>query len=101
MWIALWFGAILVSNIIGMAALWQMLDEIEADLPIQQRPSWRLIHQWGLPLKEIRRHREMFPSSRLRLVWTVATLVAVACAVAPFLIGFSRYWLTPEPFQNP
>jgi hypothetical protein len=66
----------------------QIIDEIERNLPIEERPSWKLWRlKRGLPLKELRLHSQMYPNSRIRTSWKVATVFYYA------LIVFGILWL--------
>ena len=68
----------------------QIIDEIERELPIDQRPSFRLFKlKRGLPLKELRIHSTMYPNSPIRARWKVA----VACFHTLILIGLLWVWI--------
>ncbi len=52
----------------------QIADEIKMGLPIERRPSWQMWRVKRFRLRYIRRHRAMYPASRLRK-WLVALVV--------------------------
>ncbi len=85
MWLfAAWLVAFLASSLaVGLAGV-RLTDEIEAGVPIAQRPSWRGWNVKRLPWVEFEQHRKLYPESRLR-VWFL-TLAAVQSGLLATLL---------------
>jgi hypothetical protein len=66
----------LVTSIASGLLAHLITDEIERQLPIDQRPSWRLLRARDHPLKEVRLHARMYPDRRGLRWWWILTTVA-------------------------
>jgi hypothetical protein len=56
-------AVLLASGMLGQ----RIIDDVERDLPIERRESWKLFkHNLGLPMTQVRLHSQMYPESRLR-----------------------------------
>jgi len=88
--IVLWLVSLVVSNGLLMMIGTQINDDVERSLPVKDRPSWQLLtfSRWPTPL--LRRHREMYPASRLRTWWTIAAVCQGAVVLSPFIAAFWR-----------
>jgi hypothetical protein len=83
-----WVLLTLTAALAYMMLTQKIIDEIERNLPIEERPSWKLWRlKRGLPLKELRIHSQMYPNSSIRTSWKVATVFYNA------LIIFGILWL--------
>ena len=72
-WVPLWLATACTSGFLA----YSITDEIERDLPIDRRPSWRLLQIRRLPLREVRLHAKMFPDRRtLRRWWALTTITS-------------------------
>jgi hypothetical protein len=80
-WLVLFFGTSVAVSMLGT----QINDEIEDGLAIHDRPSWQGWRVRRVPLAEIRRHREMYPSSRLRKWWAATTICQAGLIIVPFV----------------
>ena len=92
MWafILAWALLTLTAALAYMVLTQQIVDEIEQDLPLDQRPSFRLFKlKLGLPLKELKIHSTMYPNSSVRARWKVAT----TCFYMLILIGLLWVWI--------
>lgn len=85
-WLVVW----LASALIQAALYLQIIDDVERDIPLDQRPSWRLLRVQRFPRNELRLHRQMYPDSQLRTWWFVAYFVACSVLTAPFVIAVAR-----------
>ena len=69
-----WALLTLIATLASAMLEQQIIDEIEQTLPIAKRPSWKLFRlKRGLPLKEVGLHSRMYPNSRIRTSWKVAS----------------------------
>jgi hypothetical protein len=86
----LWLLVFIGSGVTAMMTMLQIADEIECNLPIDARPSWRTWQVRRFPLAELRLHRKMYPASRLRTWWTIAATTNAASILIPFGGAFLR-----------
>jgi len=54
----------------------QIVDEIEEGLPVEKRPSWRLLKPVHVPLEEVRIHAQKLPDRSLIGRWWAALMCA-------------------------
>jgi hypothetical protein len=80
----LWLLVFICSGVTGMFIMLQITDDIECNLSINARPSWRTWQVRRFPLTELRLHRKMYPASRLRTWWTIAAAINAASILIPF-----------------
>jgi hypothetical protein len=74
----------------GLIAL-QISDDIERDLPLQERPSWRLFKLRRFPWKEVKRHSHMYPHKRhLRVWWGATTALMYAIPLGALITSIFR-----------
>jgi hypothetical protein len=59
----IWILLFAATNITMVLLSIRIMDDLESELPIGERPSWRLWQLRRFPLDEIRRHRRMYPES--------------------------------------
>ena len=86
MWLMLGWLLIFLLTSAAMGLLnVQIVDDIERDIPIDARPSWRLLKVRRFPWEDLRLHRRMYPSSHVRKWWTAAVICQLACLVVPFV----------------
>jgi hypothetical protein len=86
MWLLLgWLLLFLASSVSVVLLMTRINDEIEDGLAIEDRPSWRDWTVRRLPLAEIRRHRQMYPSSKLRKWWAATAIFQAGLVVVPFV----------------
>jgi len=94
MWLLIGCLLLFVATSVSVTMLGtQIMDDIERGLPVQERPSWRAWKVRRLPLAEVRRHRQMYPTSRLRKWWAAASITQGALIAVPFVSAIVRTFL--------
>ena len=86
--IALWLIVFSSSAAAALLTITEITDQVESGQSYASRPSWRVWKVRRLPLRELRLHRQMFPSSRLRILYWLACSINVGCIFVPFVVGF-------------
>jgi hypothetical protein len=79
--------AFLVCAVFAAASKVQIADEIEQDLPMEARPSWKMGRVRRFPSAELRSHRELYPASWLRMVFCAAAVRMAVSFVAALVAG--------------
>ena len=94
-WLYLVLGLIYLTDVLAAYCVQlKMSDEVEKDLPLDQRPSW-MVPTWEelgrLPLRSplyvFGKHREMYPQSRLRMRLVLLLAVQAGIMVAVFFLA--------------
>lgn len=88
MWLfAVWLVGLLASSVaLGLVGT-QIADQIEAGLPLAQRPSWQLRKVRRFPQAELRQHRVMYPASRLRKWFAILFAVQIGLIATIFAVA--------------
>ena len=81
-WLLAFFAASISVGLIGR----RIIDEVERDVPIQDRPSGWLWIIRRIPLAEVRQHRQMYPASSLRK-WLAAMSVLQSGLLATLFLS--------------
>ena len=90
MWIASWVWglAFIGSGLISGMLAHQIIDAIERDLPISERPSWKLWQVRRMALKEVRIHSQMYPARRkIRMWWYITTALTATILFGGFFVA--------------
>ena len=87
------FLSLLVCAAVSLFLENQLIDEVEQDLPMNQRPSLKLlINRRAYLSKAIREHRLRYPPSRLRrkvIIWDILTVLVLLGFLASLPWSFS------------
>jgi len=88
----MWIAGIMVWLCVGLIArmLWlRITDQVEAGLPYEDRPSWRVFRSWEKPgvVVLLRQHREPYPEARRIRFWTVLlAILEFGAIVSPIML---------------
>lgn len=83
----MWLVLVVATGVSGRMIHLAMIDAVERDIPPSERPSFHFKLQRA---NVVALHAQMYPQSRLRLLYRICFGVVVALFFGPFLFALLR-----------